>query len=141
MNYARVVIAGLIATIVFFTYGFLIFGVLIAKYYAPYPGVYRSAASLQSYIPIGVVSTFVAILVLTLIYAKGYEGGSGVAGGFRFGLLVGIFVVCAVVADEYVTLNIGRGLALAMAAGRLTEWSVIGVTIGLIYKPTKPSVG
>src|SRR6266849_5337657 len=108
----------------------LIFGLLIAKYYAPYPGVYRSASAVQSHIPVGLASTFVAILVLAAIYAKGYEGGSGLAEGARFGLLVGLFVVCAVVADEYVTLNIGRRLALAMAVGRLIEWIIVGMAIG-----------
>jgi hypothetical protein len=47
-------------------------------------------------------------------------------------------VVFAVVADEYVTLNIGRTLALVMAAGRLFGWIIVGVVIGLVYKP-KPS--
>lgn len=73
--------------------------------------------------------------LLAAIYAKGYEGGSGLAEGARFGLLVGVFVVCAVVADEYVTLNIGRRLALAMAAGRLIEWTLVGMAIGWVYRP------
>jgi hypothetical protein len=89
----------------------------------------------MSHFPIGIASTFVAILVLAAIYAKGYEGGTGVVEGARFGVMVGIFMVCAVVGDEYVTLNIGRTLAVVMAAGRLFEWMVVGVTIGLIYKP------
>jgi len=43
--------------------------------------------------------------------------------------------VGAVVGDEYVTLNIGGKLALAMAAGRLFGWIIVGMTIGLVYKP------
>ncbi len=135
MNYPRIAIAGLAATVAFFVYGYLVFGLLIAKEYAPYPGVYRSAEAIQPYIPLGLVSTLLAIVVLAAIYAKGYEGGSGLKEGLRFGLLVGLFMVCAVVGDEYVTLNIGRGLATAMAAGRLVEWIVVGATIGLVYKP------
>ncbi len=139
MNYGRIALAGLVGTVVFFGIGFLIFGLLIAKYYAPYPGVYRSATAVQSHIPVGLASTFVAIMVLAAIYAKGYEGGSGLAEGARFGLLVGLFIVCAVVADEYVTLNIGRRLALAMAVGRLIEWIIVGMAIGLVYKPGAPT--
>ena len=135
MNYSRIAIAGLAATVAFFLYGYLVFGLLIAKEYAPYPGVYRSAAAIQPYVPLGLVSTLLAMGVLAAIYVKGYEGGSGLKEGLHFGLLVGLFMVCAVVGDEYVTLNIGRGLAIAMAAGRLVEWIVVGATIGLVYKP------
>jgi len=135
MNYGRIVLAGVVATVAFFVSGFLVFGLLISKYYAPYPGVYRSLEAVQAHIPIGIASTFLALLVLAAIYAKGYEGGAGVVEGARFGLLVGLFVVFAVVGDEYVTLNIGRRLALAMAAGRLVDWTVVGMAIGLVYKP------
>jgi hypothetical protein len=43
--------------------------------------------------------------------------------------------VFAVVGDEYLTLNIGRELALAMALGRLFGWIIVGMAIGLAYKP------
>jgi F0F1-type ATP synthase membrane subunit a len=135
MSYGRIVLAGVVGTVVFFISGFLVFGLLIAKYYAPYPGVYRSLAAVQPRVPIGLASCFLAILVLAAIYAKGYEGGAGIVEGARFGLLVGLFVVFAVVGDEYVTLNIGRRLALAMAAGRFVEWILVGMAIGLVYKP------
>jgi hypothetical protein len=135
MNYGRIALAGIAGTIVYFLVGGLVFGKLIAKYYAPYPGVYRSAEMVQQHIPIGLTSIFLAILLLAVIYAIGYKGGAGAAEGFRFGLLIGIFFACAVVGDEYVTLNIGRELAIAMALGRIFGWVIVGTTIGLVYKP------
>jgi hypothetical protein len=121
---------------VYFVSGFVVFGLLpLARYYAPYPGVYRLTDAVMSHFPLGIASTFIAIVVLVAIYAKGYEGGTGIVEGARLGVLVGIFMVCAVVGDEYVTLNIGRNLALVMAAGRLVEWIVVGMTIGFVYKP------
>jgi hypothetical protein len=135
MNYGRIVLAGIAATVVYFVVGGLVSGKLIAGYYAPYPDVYRSQAAVMHYFPYGIASTLIAIVVLAAIYAHGYKGGSGLAEGFRFGLLVGLFVVFAVVADEYVTLNIGHQLALVMAAGRLFGWIIVGITIGLVYKP------
>jgi hypothetical protein len=135
MNYVRIALAGIAGTIVYFLVGGLVFGKLIAKYYAPYPGVYRSAEMVQQHIPIGLTSIFLAILLLAVIYAIGYKGGAGAAEGFRFGLLIGIFFACAVVGDEYVTLNIGRELAIAMALGRIFGWVIVGTTIGLVYKP------
>lgn len=135
MNYSRMVLAALAAWIVYFAVGGLVSGMLIADYYRPYPAVYRSRDAVMSLFPIGIVGMLIAMMVLSLMYAKGYEGGSGWMEGLRFGLLVGLFVVGAVVGDEYVTLNIGGKLALVMAAGRLFGWMVVGVTIGLVYKP------
>lgn len=139
MNYGRIALAGVVATIVYFVVGGLLLGKLVAKYYAPYRGVYRSLEAVMKYFPIGIASTFLAILVLAWIYAKGYEGGAGIVEGARFGFLVGLFVVFAVVGDEYVTLNIGRELALAMAFGRLIGWIIVGMTIGFVYKPAIPA--
>jgi hypothetical protein len=135
MNYSRIALAALAAWIVYFLVGGAVFGKLIADYYRPYPAVYRPIDAVMSRFPIGIVGMLAAMLVLTVMYAKGYEGGSGLMEGLRFGLLVGMFFVGAVVGDEYVTLNIGGKLALAMAAGRLFGWIIVGMTIGLIYKP------
>lgn len=135
MNYFRIFLAGVVGTIVYFLVGGLVFGKLIAKYYVPYPGVYRSVEMVKEHIPIGLTSTFLGVLLLAAIYAVGYKGDFGIREGFRFGVLVGIFFACSVVGDEYVTLNIGRELAIAMALGRLFGWIVVGTTIGLVYKP------
>ncbi|HTP45262.1 MAG TPA: hypothetical protein VMJ13_11890 [Candidatus Acidoferrum sp.] len=139
MNYGRVILAGIAGTIAYFAFGGLVFGRLIAKEYAPYPGVYRSFEAVQSYFPIGIAATLAAIIVLAAIYAKGYEGGPGALEGLRFGALIGIFIVFAVVGDEYVTLNIGARLAMAMAIGRLAGWLIVGTVIGLVYKPASAS--
>jgi hypothetical protein len=140
MNYRRIIVAAFAGWVAFFLSGTLVFGLSpLASLYAPYPGVYRSQAAVMNYFPIGLASTFVAILVLAFIYAKGYGGGRGLVEGTRFGVLVGIFVVCAFVGDEYVTLNIGWKLAVAMAAGRLFEWCVVGAAVGAVYKPAATS--
>ena len=135
MNYGRIIMAAVVAWIVYFAVGGLVLGKLVADYYRPYPSVYRSVDAVMSRFPIGIGGMLIAMLVLAVIYAKGYEGGAGIVEGARFGLLIGLFFVCAVVGDEYVTLNIGRKLALAMAAGRLVGWVIVGMAIGLVYKP------
>jgi hypothetical protein len=135
MNYGRIAVAALAATFVYYLYGFLVEGLLIRKDFAPYTAVYRPAEMVMGYMPIGLLCTLIATLVLAMMYAKGYEGGSGAAEGIRFGVLVGIFVVCTFVGPNYVTLNIGRKLALELAASALVQWIIVCVVIGLIYKP------
>jgi uncharacterized membrane protein len=61
--------------------------------------------------------------------------GSGMTEGARFGLLIGIFVVCAFVLHNYVNLNIGLKLTLMQAVTYFVQWTIVGIIIGLIYKP------
>jgi hypothetical protein len=68
------------------------------------------------------------------MYAKGYEGGSGVREGMRFGALIGLLMVGYVAGVQYATMNIGKRMAGYFALAALVEWIVVGVTIGLVYK-------
>jgi hypothetical protein len=97
MNYGRLFLSAIAATIVYFLAGGLVFAVLGAGEYQRYPAVYRTTSDIQSHIPIGLVGTFVGILVLAVIFARGYQGRSGVAEGAVFGMLVGTFAVCGFV--------------------------------------------
>ena len=135
MNYGRIAIAAVAATVVYYVYGFLVEGLLIRKDFSPYTAVYRPADTVMGYMPLGFACTLIATFVIAMMYAKGYEGGSGAVEGFRFGVLVGIFVLCTVVGANYVTLNIGRKLALELGASTLVQWTTVCVVIGLIYKP------
>jgi hypothetical protein len=129
---SRVLLAALAGTVVYFVYGFVSEGLVIRKEFAPYSAVYRSPESLKPVMPIGLLATFVAILVMACMYAKGYEGG-GPSEGLRFGALVAVFVVCTVVAHSYVILNIGGRLAAALAVSNLIQWTLVGLVISLVY--------
>jgi hypothetical protein len=100
-----------------------------------YPAVFRPKEEMMTVMPIGLVATFISILVVAIIFAMIHQGGSGITEGARFGVLIGIFVVCAFVLHNYVNLNIGLKLALGQAAAYFVQWTIIGIVIGLIYKP------
>lgn len=135
MSYGRLVLAALLALVVFFAYGFLINGRLTRDDYAQYSTVYRSADALPQYVPYGLAGTFVAMLAVVMIYSKGYEGGNGLAEGARFGVLIGILVACTHVVDNYVTLNIGGRLAAELAIAAFFQWIAVGMAVGLVYRP------
>ena len=137
MNYARLVLAAVAATVFDSLYGFLVYGMLMVPEFERYPGVFRSADAGMGFLPLMFAGLLIAILAAAMIYAKGYEGGSGLAEGARFGLLLAVFVVFAFVAVNYATLNIGRKLAVMTAAAGFVEWLLIGTIIGLVYKPAK----
>jgi biotin transporter BioY len=46
-----------------------------------------------------------------------------------------VIAVCAFVLHHYVNLNTGLKRTLEPAAGYFIEWTVVGIVIGLLYKP------
>jgi hypothetical protein len=134
MNYARLVAAAVAATIFDAIYGFVVYGQALAGIFGRYPGVYRPADDM-SHMPVLVAAIFVGTLAAAYIYAKGYEGGSGVAEGVRFGAAVGIFVGVYFGGVSWAVLNIGRDLGPVLIIVGVIEWFFVGVIIGLLYKP------
>lgn len=137
MNYSRLALAALGGTVASFAFGSLVFLLVPALINEAhkYPAVFRPKEKMMTVMPVGLAATFVAILVVAIIFATIHQGGSGTAEGARFGVLIGMFVVCGFVLHNYVNLNIGLRLALGQAAAYFCQWVVIGIVIGLIYKP------
>ena len=137
MNYSSLGLAALGGTVASFAFGFLVFWLLpgLIKEGHKYPAVFRPKEEMMTVMPIGFVATFISILVVAIIFAMIHQGGSGTTEGARFGVLIGIFVVCAFVLHNYVNLNIGLKLALGQAVAYFVQWTIIGIVIGLIYKP------
>jgi hypothetical protein len=137
MNYPRLVLAAFGGLVASFAFGFLVLLLapgLIEEGHK-YPAVFRSQEEMMTVMPIGIVAAFAAILVAAIIFAMIHQRGSGLKEGARFGVLIGIFVVCASVLHNYVNLNIGLRLALGQAVAYFFQWTIIGIVIGLIYKP------
>ncbi len=137
MNYSRLALAALGGMVASFAFGFLVFWLVPAliKEGHKYPAVFRPKEEMKKVMPIGIVATFLAILVVAIIFAMIHPGGSSTAEGARFGVLIGIFVVCAFVLHNYVNLNIGLKLTVMQAVAYFLQWTIIGIVIGLIYKP------
>jgi hypothetical protein len=136
MNYTSLGLAALGGTVASFAFGFLVFWLVPALINEghKYPAVFRPREEMNTVMPIGLAATFISILVVALIFAMIHQGGSGTTKGARLGVLIGIFAVCAVL-HNYVNLNIGLKLALGQAVAYFAQWTIIGIVIGLIYKP------
>ena len=137
MNYGRLALAAVVATIVDAVYGFLVYGTLMQRQFAALPAVYRQPDTAATYMPFIFIGTFLAMLAATYIYAKGYEGGSGVREGLGFGAAIGSFAVGYTAIVNFATLNIDHRLGLHMALAAFAEWILAGIVIGLLYKPTR----
>lgn len=139
MNYSRLALATLGATAVYFVLGGLVFGLgPLRKEFQKYPAVYRTADDMKTVMPYGFFAMLLSILVLAVLYAMVYTGGSGAVEGARFGALIGLFAVGSFVLHNYVNLNIGMKLTLGQAVAYFIQWTIVGLVIGLIYRPALP---
>lgn len=140
MNYPRLGLAALGGTVASFAFGFLVLWLAPALFAEArkYPAVFRSEEEMMNVMPFALVASFIAILVLAIIFAMIHKGGSGVTKGARLGVLFGIFAVSNVL-HNYVNLNIGLKLALGQAAAYFVQWTIVGIVVGLIYKPLATS--
>jgi hypothetical protein len=137
MNSGRLALASVGGTVAYFAAGSAIF--LLAPQMIDearkYSAVFRSGEEQMARMPAMMVATLAAILVLAVLYALAYRGGSGLVAGTRFGALVGAFVVFAFVVHNYVNLNFGPTLMLMQGNAYFVEWTVVGTVIGLLYRP------
>jgi hypothetical protein len=140
MNYPRIVIAAIAATVVDAVYGFVVWGQVLGTEFARYPAVYRAAADQTAYLPLMFVGILVGMLFAAWIYAKGYEGGSGLLEGVRFGAVMGLLIGAYMAGVNYGIMRIGKRMALTYGVGWLGEWLLVGLAIGLVYKPVAGAV-
>jgi archaellum biogenesis protein FlaJ (TadC family) len=137
MNLTRIALASIAAFIAYFAVGGLVFGLLpwMKNEFLRYPTIYRSQEGIKSTMPIGMAFMFLAIVVLAVLYAMLYQGGSGVTEGARFGALIGVFAIGSFVVHNYVNLQIGIRLTVLQGIAYFVEWVIVGLVIGLIYRP------
>jgi hypothetical protein len=144
MNFSRIALAALGGFLAYFVIGGLAFGLFpwLKNEFLKYPAVYRTQEGMKTHMPGGMAAMFVSILALAVIYAMLYQCDSSVGEGARlgamFGALIGVFAIGSFVIHNYVNLNIGLALTLQQAAAYFVEWTVTGLAIGLIYRPTVP---
>ena len=137
MNYLSVLLAALGGFVAYFGIGGIMFMLLsgLKQEFAKYPAVYRPSEGIKQTMPYGMLAMFVSILVLAVIYAMIYRGGSGLVQGAEFGALIGVFVLGAFVVHNHVNLNIGLKLTINSGVAYFIEWLAVGIAIGAIYRP------
>ena len=140
MNYSRLALAALGGTVASFLFGFLVLWLVPALFdeARKYPAVWRSRDEMNAVMPIGLVASLLAVLIVAILFAMMHPAGSSLAEGARFGVLIGLFVVFGFVLHNYVNLNIGLRLAIGQALAYFVQWTIVGMVISLIYKQPVP---
>jgi hypothetical protein len=135
MNYARLALAAVVAWVVDSVYGYLVFGLAMSDEYAKYPGVFRSFDAVSGMLPLMFGASLVGMLAVAYIFAKGHEGRPGLQEGLRFGIVFALFGLFTLSIPNYVIYNYGRRMAAMGAVAAFVEMILIGVILGMVYKP------
>jgi hypothetical protein len=135
MDYKRLALAAVVAWVVDTMYGILVWMMMLGGEFAKYPQVFRPQADMNAKLPLMFAGGLLAMFALAYIYAKGYEGGSGIQEGLRFGVLLAIFTFGFVSVGIYGSFNIGRRLAAMASVVSFVEMILVGVVIGALYRP------
>jgi hypothetical protein len=138
VNYPRLLLAALAALVVFFAWGFLTEGWLLRKDFATSAALYRREDLQKRYMPFGLASVLVALLAATALYAGWCGSTSGAIKGLVFGLLMGVFVACVHPISNLITMNMDLKLGLEIVASNALGWVLVGLVIGLVYRPIVP---
>lgn len=136
MNFLRVGLAALAAWVVYLALGFLIHAVMLNDMWQGLmrDGVARSATTGNALMPLGFGLALPGCLAFAYAYAKGYEGGSGLQEGLRFGVLVGLLLVTFGLTWNYITFPLPITYLTSTAAATVIEFAALGMVVGLVYR-------
>ena len=137
MNYSRLALAAVSAWVVSLGLGFVVNTWLMADIYEAHARVFRPQADMN--LPLGFGVQLVAFFAFAYMYAKGYEGTTGVQEGLRFGVLVGLLLIGFATTWSYVTLPVSGTMGAYWTVDVLLEMAIYGAVVGFLYRP-RPSV-
>ena len=140
MNIRRVALAAVVAWALSLPIGVLVNDVLLKSIFDVNRAALRPDAEVLGRLPIGFAFLLVAYFAFAYVYAKGYEGGSGVAEGARFGVLVSLIVIGFSLIWQYVMYPITASMSAAIIIDMVVEMTIYGAVVGAIYKPLAAGV-
>jgi hypothetical protein len=141
MNLSGIALAAVGGFVAYFVLGGLSFVVApsLKDEFLKYPTIYRSQEAMKGAMPAGMAFMFMAIVALAVLYSMLAASVSNAPDGLRlgamFGALIGVFAIGSFVVHNYVNLQIGLKLTVQQAIAYFIEWVVVGIVIGLIYRP------
>ena len=133
MNVERLAAAALVSWLAHLALTGFIWGVVLPDLIRQQPALIRTPSEMN--LVLGYGASLFGFLVFAYAYAKGYEGGSGLVEGLRYGVVIGLLLAVFAGVWGYVMMPISGAFAVAMIVDSIVEMAVYGAIVGLIYRP------
>lgn len=134
MNWKKFFIAFVVTWVFVFVYGFIFHAKIMHSYYLETSTLWRPEADFNSHFPLLVVGQGVIAFFFTMIFVRGFGSGGGVAGGFRYGILLGLLVAGANLI-RYAVEPLTTTILVGWSIGEIIEFAIAGAIVGILYKP------
>jgi len=136
MNVKKFWIAVVVVFVLLEILGYLVHGVILAATYESegIKEVFRSMEEMDSKMWIMWLTDLIWVYFFVFFFTKGYEN-KGIMEGVRYGTYMGIFVSLVFSYQNYVMIPIPYSLALQWFIYGFIISVILGVTVGLIYRP------
>ena len=113
-------------------------GYLLKSVYADSAALFRPMDQMMAMMKVSYLGYILFGMLFTFLYSKGYESGkSAVAQGFRFGAFLGFFYWGVNLLTCYPYLNFPNQIYWAWAGVGIFEFVLLGMILGMMYKPYK----
>ena len=138
MKTNRVGITAVAVFAVMFVYEWLVHSVLLSNIYATTPQLWRPKTEICHHFHFMIAGYVFYALFFTVIFSKGFEKSKpSLEQGYRFGMLMGLLLGPISGFGWYAIMPISFNLAVAWFAACFIENLLLGLTAGLVYKPSK----
>lgn len=136
INYARMIIGGVLAAVVLVAVGFLVHGVLLKDNYMFFQtmGSVLPEPGRENGMLIHSVATIISGLCLSMLYVVARKfGDAGPMTAIKVGFTVGLFTIGGVTA-EYVFYNFGGMIPLMTLVSNIVGSTLATLAAGMVYK-------
>jgi hypothetical protein len=134
MNWKKFFIAFVAVWIFTFIYGFVFHGKIMHSSYVETSTLWRPDAEFKANFPLLVLGQGVIAFFFTMIFVRGFGSGGGVAGGFRYGILLGL-LVCGANLIRYAVEPLTTTILFGWCIGEIVQFAIAGAIVGAVYKP------
>ncbi|MGB9773530.1 MAG: hypothetical protein ACP5JH_06745 [Bacteroidota bacterium] len=113
----------------------VVYGVILVSQYAAHSEHWLPEPILRQRAWLMWIGYLVFAMLFSFVYTRGYQGGSGLGEGFRYGLWMGLLIHLPRTLLNYSTLPLGGVIMGTWGVSGIIETIILGIFVGLVYKP------
>jgi hypothetical protein len=133
MNWKKFVTASIIVFAVMMVLEWVTHNVLLKDWYEQTVSLWRPMDEMQKMMPIWWVANLFISFLFVFIFIKGYEN-KGWMEGFRYGIIIGLFMWIPGALSQYVFLPFPWQLATWWFVAGMVEFVLLGIITWIVYK-------